>query len=603
MNILIIGNILKDVYFRLDERLNKFEMDEKGTPWLDLSFDGSTHNFFRRSSIYGGAAVALEVLSRFGLDSHIAGARLGFVDGEIVPNGQTATEYRYMLCHGNKITYFIPNDRVETVWSNPEGAAVDWIFVDRSAHINPKLVQDLKNYLTMSSHTRVAFYAPKELSDADKELITLADMLFVDEKLNGAEFKGSVCEISENLIRLGEVSQTWRIERTDLMTHLTTHSIIAASIFASLLHGKSVREALLLAKVNVENSTLAGSVALEKLENLAKTQDESDSDIHLLAAQLMAPEKGILAADESADSIRKKFEAVGIPDDEQHRRDFRNLLISTPELERYISGVILFDETTHQKSDDGRDFVAYLTAHGIIPGIKVDTGLVPLNEDGALPGETITSGLDGLEARLEKYYQSGLRFAKWRAAFNVTATTPSEIAVVKNAEVMARYAKACQNAGLVPIVEPEVVYDGNYTIEQCADVSRKVLDAVFDELAKSNVHLDACILKTNMILAGKQYPIQSSPEEVGRFTAEVLRAHVPEGLSGVVFLSGGQDVEQATENLRAVVSAGPYPWPLTFSFSRALEDPALRVWAGDNLNLDKAKTEFKRRLIANTEAI
>lgn len=598
MNILIVGNILKDVYLRLDERLNKFETDENGTPWLDLAFNGSTHKFFRRSSIYGGAAVSLEVLCRFEHDAHIAGARLGFVGGEVVPNDQVAAGYRYMLCHGNKITYLAPNERENTVWVNPTDA-IDWIYIDRSAGVTAQLVQELKNFLSMSAHTRVAFYAPKDMTDADRQLAGIADMIFVDGKFTGEKDLGSVCEIHDSEIKLGEMSQTWRIERTDLMTHLTTHSIIAASVFGALLHGKSVREALLLARINVENSSLSGAVSLEKLEDLAKSHDDQESDISMIAAQLMTPGKGILAADESGGSIHKKFAQLDIPDDEKHRRDYRNIFFSTPELERYVNGVILFDETTTQKSDDGRDFTSFLTAHGIIPGIKVDQGLVDL----VGTKEKYTEGLDGLPKRLKEYYDRGLRFAKWRAAFEVTAETPSETAILKNAEILAQYARDCQAAGIVPIVEPELVHDGNYTIEQCADITGKILDAVFDELAKKNVKLDACILKCNMVLAGKKYPIGSTPEEVGRATADVLRAHVPEQLAGVVFLSGGQTVEQATANLHAIIEHGPFPWPITFSFARALQDPALFAWKGDNENSDKARVAFKERLIANTEAL
>ena len=599
MNVLIIGNIFKDVYLRLDERLNNFEIDEQGTPWLDLAFNCSDYRFFRRSSIYGGAAVALEVMNRFKHEAHVAGARLGFVDGEIVPNEQLASSYRYILCRGNKIAYLTPMDRPETTWTNPTDA-IDWIYIDRSAGVTKELIREIKNFLSMSSHTRVAAYVSAELSEAEKDLLGVANMLFVDGKFDpGMKYSGSVCEILDDEIRLDEARQSWRVERTDLMTHSTLHSIIASSVFAALLHGKSVHEALLLAKINVENSTLSGTVAFEKLENLAKNHDDSEADIHMIAAQLVGPGKGILAADESGGSINKKFAQLEIPDDEQHRRDYRNIFLGTPELERYVNGVILFDETTKQLSDDGRDFVSFLVAHGIIPGIKVDQGLVNFVDS----SEKYTQGLEGLSSRLENYYQEGLRFAKWRAAFEVANDTPSEMAINENAKILAQYAHACQRANIVPIVEPEVVYDGNYTIEQCADVTGKILDALFDALARENVKLDACILKCNMVLAGKKYPIQSTAEEVGRETAKVLKAHVPDSLAGVVFLSGGQTVEQATENLHAVLENGPFPWPITFSFARALQDPALFTWKGDNENIDKARVAFKERLIANTEAL
>ena len=288
-----------------------------------------------------------------------------------------------------------------------------------------------------------------------------------------------------------------------------------------------------------------------------------------------------------------------ITDDEKHRRDYRNVLLTTPELDRYVNGVILFDETTKQKCDDGRDFVSYLTAHGIVPGVKVDEGLADLGD----LGEKITKGIDNLKAKLPKYYSLGLRFCKWRAAFEVDLGKPSQKAILENCKLLAEYAKICQDCNMVPIVEPEVVYDGNYTIQQCADITGKVLDVLFDELAKAGVKLDATILKVNMVLAGKKYPIQSSPEEVGRATADVLKSHVPDNVAGVVFLSGGQTVEQATNNLQAVTNCGPYPWPVSFSFSRALQMPALETWKGDNANAVKAQEAFKERLVANANAL
>ena len=306
-----------------------------------------------------------------------------------------------------------------------------------------------------------------------------------------------------------------------------------------------------------------------------------------------------MAADESGGNIHQKFEGLMIPDDEAHRRDYRNILLSTPELDQYVNGVILFDETTRQNSDDGRDFVSYLTAHGIVPGVKVDEGLAEI--DGL--GENYTKGIENLKEKLPKYYAQGLRFCKWRAAFEIDLGKPSKKALTKNCKLLAEYAKACQDANMVPIVEPEVIYDGNYTIEQCADVTGKVLDMVFDELAKAGVKLDATILKVNMVLAGKKYPIQSSPEEVGRATADVLKSHVPENVAGVVFLSGGQTVEQATNNLQAVTNCGPFPWPVSFSFSRALQTPALEAWKGDNANTEAAQNAFRDRLAANKEAL
>jgi fructose-bisphosphate aldolase class I len=290
---------------------------------------------------------------------------------------------------------------------------------------------------------------------------------------------------------------------------------------------------------------------------------------------------------------------MNIPDDEQHRRDYRNIFFTTPELEKYVNGVILFDETARQMADDGRDFVTYLASKGIIPGIKVDQGLEPFEGS----DEKWTKGLDGLSTRLTEYYNMGARFAKWRAAFEITDHSPSEMAIQKNAEILAKYALDCQNAGIVPIVEPEVVYDGDYPIEKNIECTSKILDALFAELKNKEVKLPGCILKVNMVLAGKKQAVQSTPEEVGRATAQVLREHVPSELAGVVFLSGGQSGEQATENLQAVTNEGPFPWPVTFSYARALQDPALKAWQGNNDNCDAAREAFRLRLVANADAL
>ena len=602
MNVLIIGNILKDVYLKLDETRNNFETDENGTPWLDLAFNGSTHNFFRRSSIYGGATVSLEVLNKFGHNAKVVGTRLKYENGEVEPNGQIPAGYRYILCSENKIAYFSPNEHEKTEWENPT-EPIDWLLIDRSAGVTKELLENINNFLSMSSHTRVAMYARENMNEFDRELAGRADLVFSEgEYRETAKSEGSVCEIFKNKIKIGDIEEGWESERMELMTRLTPYSIISATIFSALLNGRSVREAVKLAKLNAENSSLKGTTTMAKLEEmLEENHDESLADTDMIAAQMVAPGKGILAADESGGSIQKKFAQLDIPDDEQHRRDYRNIFLSTPELEKYVNGVILFEETTHQKADNGEDFVSFLTAKGIIPGIKVDQGLEDL--DGAEPGEKYTKGLEGLPERLNAFYDQGLRFAKWRAAFEITADTPSDFAITKNCEILAQYAKDCQTAGIVPIVEPEVVHDGDYTIEKCAEVTGKILKQLFVELDRAGVRLEACILKCNMVLAGKKYPIQSTPEEVGRATAEVLKANVPEELAGVVFLSGGQTVEQATDNLRAVEKNGPFPWPVTFSFARALQDPALYAWKGDNTNCAEASEAFKKRLIANTEAL
>ena len=597
-NVLIIGNVHQDVYLRLDERQNNFEIDEHGTPWLDLEFNGSTHKFVKQTTVYAGATVALEVLNRMGANAQIAGSIARFDHGEIIPGEQEIKTTRYILCKENKISYLVPGEREVTTWVNPT-KPVDWIFIDRSAKVTPELVKELKGFLSVSTHTRVVVYAPKDMTDADRELVEMANLVFSDGLLTGTKYYGSVCQISDHDIVFGDSKIIWSAENADLMTHLTLYSIIAATIFGALLRGKSIDDSIMMARDNALKSSLMGTMPLEKLESLLDMARAEEADAVMIAKTLMAPGKGILAADESGGSIHKKFENMRIPDDEQHRRDYRNIFFTTPDLEKYVSGVILFDETARQKADDGRDFVSFLTSKGIVAGIKVDQGL----ENFENSEEKYTKGLDDLPQRLAEYYQMGLRFCKWRSAFEIGPGRPSDMAIERNCSDLARYARICQEAKMVPIVEPELVYDGNYTLKQSEDVTAKILDTLFDALNREKVRLDQCILKVNMVLAGKQYPIPSSKEEVGRVTAEVLRTHVPQSLAGVVFLSGGQTVVQATENLQEIINNGPFPWPVTFSFARALQDPALTAWMGNNENCDTAREAFRQRLIANTDAL
>ena len=389
-----------------------------------------------------------------------------------------------------------------------------------------------------------------------------------------------------------------------MLTHLSIYSIASATILGSFILGKSIEESLRLARANVENSRVNSSLSLEELIPLAT--ESTPNNIELIARNLVLFPKGILAADESGGSIHKKFAQLQIPDTYDNRRDYRNIFFTTQGLEDHVNGVILFDETARGTADDGQTFTNYLISKRIIPGIKVDQGLAPLNPNSL---ETITQGLDGLNTRLAEYYQMGLRFAKWRAAFEIRLNykgeilTPTDDAIDANCQALASYALECQKAGLVPIVEPEVVYDGYYSIEQSAAVTSKILDRLFTALTDSGINLRACILKVNMVLAGKQFESQSTPAEIGRATSEVLKNHVPNDLAGVVFLSGGQTPEQATNNLSEITKNGPYPWPVTFSFARALQDPALYAWVGDNNNVEAARQAFLERLKANTEAL
>ena len=518
--ILIVGNVLKDVYLRLDERRDSFEEDENGVFWMNLGFNGEGHNFFGRVPVFSGAVVTLEFLGKFGIEAKIAGSKAEFLeDGELKNTVETAN-YRYVLCKGEEIAYFVPSERKRTEFVPEKG--VKWIFVDRSANITRELSEKIKDFLNKNKSVRLAVYAPKKMNKNAAELVVLADFVFSDGDLAWAEPRGKVCRFSETGASVDGVEVDWTIPKKDLLTHLSVYSIAAASFLGASLKGKSVEDALLYAKENVENSKLDETLSFETLTERVEEEKEEGTNIRLIAASLVGNGKGILAADESGGSIHKKFEEAGILDDYDHRRNYRNIFFTTEGLEKYVNGVILFDETARQLADDGRNFTEFLTAKGIIPGIKVDQGLV--NFPGS--SEKFTIGLKGLSERLAEYYEMGLRFAKWRAAFEITPSTPTKLAIRKNAEILADYALLCQKAKIVPIVEPEVVHDGDYSIEKCAKVTGEILDELFEQLKKKKVRLSATILKVNMVLSGKNFATQStqesSPAHCKRFSSHAL---------------------------------------------------------------------------------
>ena len=323
------------------------------------------------------------------------------------------------------------------------------------------------------------------------------------------------------------------------------------------------------------------------------------ADFASTARSLVAKGKGILAADESAPTIGKRFKAIGVTSTEESRRVYRQLLFATEGMEQFISGVILFDETIRQRADDGRPFARVLADRGVIPGIKVDTGAKPL---AGFAGEKVTEGLDGLRDRLAEYRDMGARFAKWRAVIAIGDGIPSRACIGANAHALARYASLCQEAGLVPIVEPEVLMDGSHTIERCAQVTGGTLRAVYGQLYGQGVDLQGTLLKPNMVLSGKECPDQASVDEVAAATLECLRQAVPASVPGIVFLSGGQSSELATAHLNAMNALGDQPWELSFSYGRALQEHALKAWGGNAENGSAAQQALRHRAECNGAA-
>ncbi len=310
------------------------------------------------------------------------------------------------------------------------------------------------------------------------------------------------------------------------------------------------------------------------------------------AEAMVAAGKGILAIDETSPTCSKRFAEIGIQSTEDSRRAYREMLVTSLGAGQYISAAILFDETIRQVTSDGRPFVDALREAGIIPGIKVDTGARPLAK---APGESVTEGLDGLRNRLNEYAAMGARFTKWRAVVRIGPGQPSRYCVQTNAHALGRYAALAQEAGLVPIVEPEVLMDGEHDIHRCQEVTEEVLLAVFDELAAQRCLLEGIVLKPNMVIPGIQCRVQADPMEIAELTLATLRRCVPAAVPGIAFLSGGQTGEEACANLNAMASCGPHPWELSFSFGRALQYPALPLWCGEAANLPAAQTAFLHR--------
>jgi fructose-bisphosphate aldolase, class I len=321
-----------------------------------------------------------------------------------------------------------------------------------------------------------------------------------------------------------------------------------------------------------------------------------DHGLEKTARAIVAPGKGILAADESFPTIEKRFKSIDVESTEDNRRAYREMLFRTPGIGDHISGVILFDETIRQRAEDGTPLTKVLQDAGVIPGIKVDTGAKPL---AGAPEEKITEGLDGLRDRLNEYRELGARFTKWRAVIEIGEDKPSAYCIHVNAHALARFAALSQEAGLVPIVEPEVLMDGNHTIDRCYEVTEATLEAVFNELFSQRIVYEGMLLKPNMVLPGKDCPKQATPEEIAEATVRCFRSVVPAAVPGIVFLSGGQSDEDATANLNALNKIGPHPWELSFSYGRALQAAPLKAWGGEAANAGAGQEAFAHRAKLN----
>ncbi len=608
--ILIIGNVLKDVYLKLDERQNDFEVDERGINWLELGFNGDAHKFFHRTSVFGGAAVSLSVLKQLGIEGTILNSRTEIKAGELTWSDDPA-DYRYILSCRGGITYFVPAERKPTDWAMPKGTP-EWILVDRSTNVSNRLVDELKNFLKFSHGTKLAVHSEKHTTPAGQKLIEMADVLFIEDEapvhreekiVDKIEVDQPntqlVCHISPRKLSLGGAEESWNLDRADMMTHLTVYSTIVATVLGVIAVGGTASDALLWAKINAENATLNGSLAADKLRELAERELAKRSSLKLIARSLLNPGKGILALDEGKASLVRRFEKFGIVSDSQNQQDFYQIMLTTPGLQDYISGVILSDKLSRQQLSNGRSVLEFLTSRGVISGIKVDLGLTSTMD----PREKWTQNHPGLAEELRQSYERGFRFAKCRAAFQVSEKEPDFFVVERNTTKLATFAKEAQLAGLVPMVEIDVATAGDYTIEKCAEVKARLLAKLFERLAERQVSLNGCILKCGMVRSGNKAEVATSAHEIGVATAAILKHAVPRYMAGVVLLSGGQEPKIATKNLTAIMQESPFPWPVSFAFSRALEEPVLATWKGDNANIKAAQAALGRHLAANADAL
>lgn len=608
--ILIIGNVLKDVYIKLDDRSNDFETDECNIDWLNLEFNGAAHNFFRRTSVYGGAAVSLSVLHRLGLNAEILNSRTEFVDGEVVWH-DNPDDYRYIFCHKDEITYFTPSSRKVTDWSMPSGTP-EWILIDRSANISNRLVDELKNFLKFSPTTKLAVHAEKRTTPAGQKLMQMADILFLEDEppvhtneeiVDKFEVDQPnhqlVCHITPRKIVFSNAEESWSLDKTDMMTHLTVYSTIVATLLGVISVGGTPSDAVLWARLNAEQTTIAGSLSTKKLQELAQVEKQKRANLNPIVRLLVPGKKGVLAMDESDHKLTERLVRAGIPGTATQRKAYRELIVTSPDLNKYVSAIILNESNAKQTIKPGHNLAEYITDHGIIPGLKLDQGLAEIVQT----GEPYTVGGKDLYDRARTAYDNGFRFAKWRAEFRIAKDQPSFIATEQNAELLANFAKECQLAGIVPIVESDILQDGSYSIEECAAATDRILCAIFEKLEQRSIDLSGCLLKTNMVTSGKSVEQPATSDAIGMATAAILRHAVPRYLGGILFLSGGQDSKTATKNFTAICQNAPYPWPISFAFGRALQEPVLLTWKGNPENIRSAQAALKRHLEANVDAL
>lgn len=586
--ILIIGNVLKDVYLKLDGGRSTFESDENGINWLELGFNGESHNYTHRTSVYGGAAVSLAVLSKLGIEASVLGSKAEVRDGEVSWSGDPV-DYRYIFCYKNGITYFTPNERKATEFRIPAQATgrPEWILVDRSANITQKLVDEVKNYRKFSPSTKIAVHAEKHPTPAGRVLTEMADLLFIEDEPPVHKEEKIVdiievdkpntqlkCHISPRKLSLADAEEFWSLDKTDMMTHLTVYSTIVATIMGIIAADGTPEDALLWARINAERATLDGPLSAEKLQEYAKLDLEKRDSVQLIAKSMMVGNKGVMALDESASKLARRLQQHNIKSGHREQKEFYSLMVTTPELGNYLNGVILSREVGRWQVNERQSLLNYLVGRGVVPGVKVNQPEHVFEE-------------------LRSSYDQGYRFAKRHVVFD----GEDFLADMAKAEDLADFAKKCNQVGLVAMVEAEIALGKDIT--KNAEITSRTMSTLFEKMAERHVDLGGVLLKTNMV-TGEDL---QNKAEISMATAAILRYAVPKYVAGVLFMSGGQESKIATANLAAICQNSPFPWPISFAFSRALEMPVIATWKGDAHNIKAAQAALLRHLQANCDAL
>ena len=601
MNILIVGNIIKDTY--LDFPSDLFETGNHGRIFLDTEFDEETLYYKNKESVLSGACIIDEVLKNFKLNSLLSSQ-------QNLENHKY--DCRYVLKTGNNVKYLTTNSCGRTVFLTPE-TKPDWIFIDRSARLGVEVLEKLEQYLELHKEVKLAIHTNQTtcgfLYQADdftakevaRKLYTRAEMILIagknlesnlQKELNLDDKK--VFQITPTMITNGEEKIFLKRNAKIFQTHLTIYSIAAGTIFAALSSGWNVNRALRFAKINIENAKMNRTLNIDKLYSRLRTSLKQEDNLRLIAKALTADFKGILAIDESKRTIRRKLKKYNLPETQKTQEEYRKLLVTAPRINEFLNGVILAQETVMQKLANGQSIPEFLAAKGILPGVKVDLGLEKI------PNQINcrTCGLEDLDYRLSRYYSLGLRFTKWRAVFEVEKDLNIPEGVIRqNTKDLAVYAKKVLEKKLVPIIEPEMLHGGQ-SIADFYKHTKQVLVALFEELQEMGVDPECCILKINMIYAQK-----NNPEETGRMTMQLISETVPKNIGGVVFLSGGQNEEQTTQNLQAIIRENQGRYRLSFSFGRAIQDPALKIWQSEAKKVEEAQARLIEQLELNCLAL